>query len=128
MKFVKIFLMLSFFCLADFYNFSEVLKISRENLLDFVGETVKSWNRNHSNSNDVVIFNIGKNDDDAAGIAKRVSSENAIISPTHGQILKVSKPSFIIILSDLYDKVCAFLHVFQGLFGLFCIQYFIRIN
>lgn len=105
MKFVKMFLMLSMFCLADFHNFPEVQKIFRENLLDFVGETVKSWNRNHSNSNDVVIFNIGKNDDDAVGVAKRVSSQNAIISPRRGQLFRVSKPSFIIILSDIYNKV-----------------------
>lgn len=105
MIFVKIFFVVLIVCFADCHNFSDVLDSSRERLLDFVSETVKNWNRVNSNTNDVVIFNIGSNDDDALGITQRISGDNSIVFPKQGQILKAGKPSFIIILSEAFGKV-----------------------
>lgn len=95
MKVSIILMVFAFFLLAN---------CSEDELLDDVGKLVKTWNKRHSNRNDVVILTIGKSNI-ANGLAKRISGDNAIVFPQPKSKLKTGKPSFVIIISDVFDPV-----------------------
>lgn len=96
MKILKALLVLTALFFADCYH---------EKLVDYVGGLVKTWNKRHSNTNDVVIFNLRGDNDFVNDLVRKISGENAIVFPQKEKASKIGKPSFIIIISATFDPV-----------------------
>jgi hypothetical protein len=75
----------------------------------FISDLIKDWNRKHSETCNVLIFNIGKKSDLTQEIIRRIPKDNAVIlaDPKQCESVENREGAFIIIESDVFEAVSA---------------------
>lgn len=73
----------------------------------YVTNIIKSWNEKHSETCNVLYFNLGKKSDMTNEIVRSIPEDNAVIfgDPRKCRELESRKGPFIVIETDIFDAV-----------------------
>lgn len=83
----------------------EIAPSAEERLMSAVANLVSTWNKRHSEKNDVLVFDLESDKSYPNEFLARISKENTILLSKLSETLPAIKPSFCIILSSYYNEV-----------------------